>query len=276
MISENSRHHFSCDRLGLCITLTLLMLLSAAVKPAYAQVTFFDGLGSFDAVNGLWNKSDWANDVNVFDVGWRPNKVRFNLEPGKMILQLDDHSCPVDCHDRPYGSGEIQSKASYGYGKFATRMKTVSGSGLVTSFFTYSGSGYGQSDHDEIDIEILGKDPWTMEIHYYANGFNRLVEKIPLGFDSSLDYHNYGFVWTADKIEWWVDGSLVHTMQATDLDLDGDIDAEDMPNMPSKIMANMWVAPYDSDTDKNWLGHFTYPGTPVRAGYDWIKYEEIP
>lgn len=260
MFTENSRRHSGCAGLRLCATLMILILLSAAAaRPAYAVGgAFFDDLTFYDTT--LWSKSNGWTNGDPFNVGWRDDHIYYNAF-GNMVLQLDDIPCPAGCSARPYASGEYQSIDTYGYGKFATRMKAASGDGLVTSFFTYTGTA-GGPDHDEIDIEILGKDTWSMQINYFVAGVGGHEVTIPLGFDASAGYHNYGFMWTANEIKWYVDGVLVHTETANPAI------GKLLPSLPGKIMANLWAG---TGVDA-WLNPFVYPGTPIHAKYDWIRY----
>ena len=48
-------------------------------------------------------------------------------------------------------------------------MKAAAGSGLNTGFFTYIGPTHKQP-HDEIDFEVLGKDPSKVQINQYVDG----------------------------------------------------------------------------------------------------------
>jgi endo-1,3-1,4-beta-glycanase ExoK len=255
MLQRDSRRGF---RHGLRLYAALLGLIffSAAVKPAYATGgTFFDGLDYFDTTR--WQKSDGWTNGNPFNVGWRADHVNFS--GGFMTLQLDTSTCSAGCSGKPYAAGEYRSVDIYGYGKYETRFKAAKGSGLVTSFFTYTGTS-GTSNHHEIDIEILGKDTTKMQTNYFVGGVGGHETLVPLGFDASAGYHNYAFVWTADKIEWIVDDVVVHTEYASA--------GHPLPSLPGKIMANMWAG---TGVD-SWLGPFTYPGTPITAKYDWIQY----
>ena len=49
------------------------------------------------------------------------------------------------------------------------RMKAAAGSGLNTGFFTYIGPVHKQP-HDEIDFEVLGKNPSKVQINQYVDG----------------------------------------------------------------------------------------------------------
>jgi beta-glucanase (GH16 family) len=234
----------------------LCLLGSGNVRQAYAVGgTFFDGLDTYDT--SRWYKSDgWTNGA-PFNVGWRADHVTH--ASGIMSLRLDTSTCSSGCSGKPYASGEYRTNDFYGYGKFETRLKAAKGSGLVTSFFTYSGPSDGLQ-HDEIDIEILGKDTTKMQINYFVNNVGGHEVMIDLGFDASTSYHNYAIVWSANSIKWYVDDSMVYMVSATS--------CTPLPTVPGRIMVNLWAG---TGVD-GWLGPFTYPGTPIYAQYDWIQY----
>lgn len=274
IIAEIARSLFDRPRLKLCAAL-LVLVLSTAAKPAHAA-SFFEPL---DSPSVDWQISDGWTNGDPFNVGWRADHVEFPLN-GYMNLKLDDVSCPVDCSGRPYASGEYQSNNLYGYGSFGTRMKVAPGDGLITSFFTFTGT-YSQPGHDEIDIEILGRNTWKMQVNYFVDGVGGHEHVINLGFDASADYHDYGFKWSPGKIEWYVDGSRVYTVRASDIDGDGIIEDtngdglvdEGMPTRAGKIMVNLWAA---TGVD-SWSKQFNYvPGTTIEASYDWIQFVEMP
>lgn len=238
------------------VALLGLLFFSLVTQPTYAVGgTFFDGLDTFDTAR--WHKADgWTNGA-PFDVGWRADHVLFGR--GLMVLQLDTTPCPSGCSGKPYASGEYRTNDYYGYGKYETRFKAVKGSGLVTAFFTYTGPSDG-TQHHEIDIEILGKDTTKMQTNFFVNGVGGHETMVNLWFDAAADYHNYAFVWKPDRIEWIVDDIIVHTEYAST--------GNPLPSLPGRIMVNMWAG---TGVD-SWLGPFTYPGTMIRAKYDWIQY----
>lgn len=253
---SSGRGKSSRRRLHSCVALLAIVFFGVAVPATYgAGGTFFDGLDFFDTAR--WHKADGWTNGNPFNVGWRADHITF--ANGFMILQLDTATCPSGCSGKPYAAGEYRTNDYYGYGKYETRFKAAKGSGLVTAFFTYTGPSNG-TQHHEIDIEILGKDTTKMQTNYFVNGVGGHEQLIPLGFDAAAGYHNYAFVWTASKIEWYVDDVLVHTESAGA--------GQPLPSLPGRIMANMWAG---TGVD-SWLGPFTYPGTPLYAKYDWIQY----
>lgn len=243
-------------RISLRSSVTALLLLFVVVMPALATgSSFTDNLSVYDT--GRWDKADWTNG-GFFNVGWRPSRINFAND--QMHLQLNNNNCPSDCYGKPYASGEYRTDDTYGYGRYEVRMKAAAGYGLVSTFFTYTGSNEG-TQHHEIDIEILGSNPYQMHTDYWTNGVSH-PKDVYLGFDASAGFHTYAFEWSASSINWYVDNQLVHTENGS---------RGALPSVNGKIIANLWTATPGTEQE-GWLGTFYYPGSPVYADYDWIKY----
>ena len=219
-----------------------------------ASPLFCDDLDSFDPI--LWHKADWGNSLPPFWNYYLPDHITF--ADSKMRIRLDDDPCPEGCGGRPYASGEYCSNELYGYGRFEARLKSSDVPGTVTAFFIYTGP-FDGNPHDEIDIEILGKDPTKMQTNYIANGVGGHETMIPLGFDASQDFHTYAFEWTPDSITWYVDGAPVHIEDST---------RGSLPTAPGRIMMSLWAC---TGIDA-WCDEFIYPGKPVYIHFDWICY----
>jgi len=225
-------------------------LYSSISSAEETNMGFEDHFNSFDPT--LWYRSDgWANGPD-FGVSWLKDHVEFS--DGKMVLRLDD---APNNNNKPYTSGEFYTLEKYGYGRIEGRLKAAKGVGLVTSLFTYS------PNADEIDIEILGRDTTKLETNFFVKGVRGINAHaiIDLGFDSSEDYHDYSIEWSPNHIKWFVDGELVRTVVG---------DGIELPSDPSYIMANLWSGA--GAAARTWTGEFVYPGTPVRAYYDYIKF----
>jgi beta-glucanase (GH16 family) len=243
-------------RVSLKIAIVSLVLLLPAWARAAALFSDFD---SHDSAN--WHIANWSNG-SPFDVTWQTDQIGF--ADSIMTLTLDDDGCPGGCDGKPYASGEYRTNAFYGYGRVEGRLRAASGDGLVTSLFTYTGPSDG-NPHDEIDIEILGKDTTKVQFNYYVNGVGGHETVIDLGFDAAGGFHTYAFQWSDSYIQWYVDGILKHSVSGGSL-----------PVTPGRIMANLWAV---DATASGWAGSFSYPGSPVTAKYDWIRYTalgEIP
>ena len=210
----------------------------------------WDALDYYDT--GKFNKADWTNG-GMFNCGWKPDHVYFNN--GKMTIKLDNQYS----HGKTYTSGEYRTNNTFSYGTFETNMKAAKGDGLVTSFFLYTGSPW-----DEIDVEILGKNTWQVQLNYYVNGVANNEKIINLGFDASQGFHRYAIEYGNGWINWFIDGKWVYGVNNTGFNAPY---GKQMPSHPMQIMCNLWPG---TGVD-SWLNHYWHNGNKY-AEYDYIKY----
>jgi endo-1,3-1,4-beta-glycanase ExoK len=251
------------------IALTFGLQLAAAPKrpskPPPEQDAFVDHLASYDTAR--WMKADgWKNGA-PFDNAWSADNILF--QDGDMIIRLDDTARLGE----PYSSGNYQTLGFHGYGCYEASFRPIAVPGVVTSFFTFAGpyDNGGNGKHNEIDIEFLGNyfnqgKTWV-QFNFYTNddnyaSRNEYLHELP--FDASRDFHRYGFRWTSKGIDWYVDGKWVYSVP-------------DSLNNPTpktsdslqKIMMNVW--PVDLSA-AGWAGSFVYPGHPLDAVYQWVRF----
>jgi beta-glucanase (GH16 family) len=234
-----------------------------ASKPP-AQPTFVDPLDIFDT--SRWSKADGWTNGSPFDNIWRAANVVHS--GGVMSIVLNDKGGKGE----PYASGEYRTNGFYGYGCYEARFKPVKQSGVVTSFFTFAGpyDNGGNRKHNEIDVEFVGKDTTAVQFNFWTNDDQYVTNNavwVELGFDASLEAHDYGFKWTEAGITWYVDGMWAH-----------EVSSKDKPTPKAteslqKIMMNAW--PVDQ-TAAGWAGPFVYPGAPLHAEYEWVRYDSDP
>lgn len=211
----------------------------------HVYAAFTDGQpDGFECADG------WCNG-SMFNVTWRKKNISF--ENGIMKLTIDRDTVPQK--GVPYSGGEFRSTDFYGYGRYEVRMKAIKNDGVVSSFFTYTGPS-DQNPWDEIDIEILGKDPTKVQFNYFTDGKGNHEFMYDLGFDASEDFHDYAFEWYEDRIIWYVDGTEAHRV------------TENIPVTKSKIMMNAWCG---TGVD-GWLNAFDESGIPLSAEYEWIRF----
>ena len=192
----------------------------------------------------------WTNGY-MFDCTWRADNVAF--DNGNMFLKIDQDG---ENAQPKWSGGEYRTKEKFHYGMYKVRMKPIRNTGVVSSFFTYTGPSDGTA-WDEIDIEFLGKDTTKVQFNYFTNGVGEHEYVHELGFDAAEEFHEYAFEWRQDSITWYIDGKPVH--KATD----------DIPQTPGKVMMNVWPGVgVDS-----WLDAFD--GTvPLNAQYDWMSIQQ--
>jgi endo-1,3-1,4-beta-glycanase ExoK len=207
---------------------------------------------NFDKLDtSRWYISDgWTNGKHQ-NCTWSKHQV--SVKNGVLNLGF----AKAQTKDRAYACSEIRTKKRYGYGTYEARMKTAAGAGLDLSFFTYIGE-TDKQPHDEIDFEVLGKNPSKVQLNYFTGGkggHEQFVE-VPGGADA--DFHDYAFVWEKDRIRWYIDGKLVRTVE----------DPAALPSHPSNIFMNVW----GSDTLSSWLGRFAEPNEPLTLQIDRVAF----
>ena len=205
-------------------------------------VDFANGSSSvFRSVGGYSNGKE-------FDTFWLNENVTYRNS--KMQLNFAAYNSAY-----PWSGGEVQSSRSdYSYGYYATSMKPMNKSGIISSFFTYTS----RPKWDEIDVEFLGKSMTSVQFNYYTSGVGGHEYHYNLGFDASQSFHVYGFDWSEEKIVWYIDGKPVYAANT------------DIPTSPTKIMMNLWK-PFDQYS--GWSGAFDgSTGIPGYAEYEWVIY----
>jgi hypothetical protein len=212
-------------------------------------------------------KGDGWKNGPPFDNAWSAENVSF--EGGEMTLRLDD----VPLLGEPYSSGHYQTLGFHGYGCFEASFVPVTASGVVTSFFTFAGpyDDGGNGLHNEIDVEFLGRSfeegRREVQFNFFTNddSYASRNEHIhSLDFDPEAGFNRYGFKWTSEGITWYVNGEEVYKV-------------DDTPDNPTpkaseslqKVMMNLW--PVD-ETAEAWAGSFEYPGAPLEAAYQWVRF----
>jgi len=124
-------------------------------------------------------------------------------------------------NDYNYYGAELTGRDQFTYGRFEARMKMVSIPGSVSSMFLYYDPSYLLADEpwNEIDIEILGKNPGEWQSNLITREPNVInpdgTEKknskqtsefvTGFGFDATADFHLYAMIWTPEYISWEID-----------------------------------------------------------------------
>lgn len=198
-----------------------------------------------------WQRShNWSNN-GYWGCAWRNDHVR--IEDGMMTLRLSDTATL----DRSYTCGEYSTFEKHGFGRYATSMKAARGDGVITGFFIYTGPAFGDPWH-ETTIEVLGKDTTKVQFTVFVDGVPT-SRSMDLGFDAADGLHTYEIEWLEGGIRWFVDGRMMHEVRRSERDL---------PATPGKLFMHMW----NNNGLEDWAGHFAYPGKPVEAQFDWVRF----
>ena len=188
-----------------------------------------------------WHVANYDFSHPHFDTDWRPGQI--NIEEGALL-----NLTPKTGADNRFDGASLRRDQKSHYGRYEVVMQPAKGSGIITGFFTYTGPYYG-TQHDEIDIEFLGKDTTRMHVAWFVDG-ERTNKFIDLGFDAADKPRLYAFEWFPDRLRWFADDKLLFEHRAED----GAI-----PQEPSFLFANIWAAETSNRNVRLWSGEVTEP-----------------
>jgi Glycosyl hydrolases family 16 len=133
------------------------------------------------------------------------------------------------------------------FGRVEVWMQAASGTGIISSLVLLS------DDLDEIDWEIMGGNRTYGENNYYGKGnqSERNAQYYPFA-NPQTGFHNYTLDWTADKLEWHLDGQVIRTLTPDDA-------AGGYPQTPSFFKMGIWAGgdPKEPPGVQAWAGGVT-------------------
>ncbi|KAK6432683.1 hypothetical protein LTR95_011144 [Oleoguttula sp. CCFEE 5521] len=126
----------------------------------------------------------------------------------------------------------IQSNFYIFFGMISVTMRAAPGTGIVSSVVLQS------DDLDEIDWEWLGGNSATVETNYFGKGTTTVYDRAiyyPVS-DPQDNFHTYAIDWTADRIQWIIDGTVVRTLQYGDAN-----EGKNYPQTPMILKMGNWA-----------------------------------
>lgn len=164
-----------------------------------------------------------------------------------------------------YCGAELFSNETIKYGRFDVRMRTISGSGTVSSFFLYYNNSYLGSPEPwrEIDIEVLGKSSDVFQSNIITgNATSKITsEKLHTFSNLATAYHTYSILWTPDYIAWLFDGNEVRRTTGSQV---SDCQLKEM-----SYRFNLWISDQPA-----WVGAFNESILPVNQYLNYLKYSK--
>lgn len=213
----------------------------------------------FKGIDRNWHVAEYDFDHDKFDTDWRRAHVTTGfMEDGSGLnLRLAPHQGGLN----RFAGGSIRREKVSHYGLYEVRMRAASHPGVVTGFFTYTGPHYG-TRHDEIDIEILGRNTRQIHVAWFVDG--RLQNRfIDLGFDAAEETATYAFIWCPGQIRWFVNGQEIFARRR---------DRGPIPEVPGRLFVNLWAA---DPSISNWAGTIE-PGTTAQAHVEQVRFIPEP
>ena len=177
-----------------------------------------------------------------------------------------------------YGA-ELTGLDQYKYGRFEARMKMAAISGSVSSMFLYYDNSWEKEYEpwNEIDIEVLGKDPNSWQSNIITREGDPSIKKNtsseskPLhsfGFDATQDFHLFAIVWTPEYVSWEIDSVEVRRDEiGLSRGTHADADQVAFLTENQSLRFNLWASQSTAWTGK-WADGI---GLPVEQQIDYVR-----
>ena len=166
---------------------------------------------------------EWETRNDFWRVAsWEQNGTQ--MSPERCVTNEDGHLVQTVLPGEPYRGGSLQTSIEFGYGRWVARVCPSTVPGVLNSIFTKDwGNLETETSNDgtkyEVDIEFLthtfGPDTGSVHIAIHKKNYPNVFEKdIPLDFNPSEDFHEWGFDILPDKVVWHVDGNVLETWES--------------------------------------------------------------
>ena len=204
---------------AVCLFISSLHAVSLTTPTESYSTTLFDDFDSSYINTSRWQVATWSEH------GGQTGKERCFAKDGFL------HMVFINSSEDGFLSAAMQTREEFLYGRWETRLKPSSVSGVLNSMYTIDwnntadGSSASNGTRQEIDIEFLtfafGND--TGSVHFAVHEQDResfqTNPDVPLSFNPSDDFHIWGYEITPEKIEWFVDSITLKTYEYTQNDI---------------------------------------------------------
>jgi beta-glucanase (GH16 family) len=131
-----------------------------------------------------------------------------------------------------FDSPTVQTNFYLFFGQVEVIMQAATGQGIISSMVLES------NDLDEIDWEFMGGNNSYVETNYFGKGNTTSYDRaIYYPVQTPQDtFHNYTLDWSAEKLEWYIDGNIVRTLLYADAN-----GGKDFPQTPMNLRLGIWA-----------------------------------
>lgn len=96
----------------------------------------------------------------------------------------------------------------------------------------------------------------------------------------SVLFHDYGLIWTPDRLQWTVDGSVVRTLERSDTEDANIAGLYHFPSTPMRVQFSLWSVTGTSQGTVDWAGgEIDWDNVPsgfVACEVDWVDVSCLP
>ena len=210
---------------NLTVSLLLIGSLFNGCQKSTPELVWFDEFNysgqpdttkwNYDLGDGCPNVCGWGNNEQQFYTSETKN---IRVENGVLIIEAHKDSLS----GKPFTSARIvtRNKGDWKYGRIEVRAKLPKGRGTWPAIWMLSTDWEygGWPVSGEIDImEHVGYDPGKIHGTIHTEKYNHIKQTQLEGIISISDFqdefHNYGIEWRSDKIDFFLDNNLYHSVK---------------------------------------------------------------
>ncbi|PYH83274.1 concanavalin A-like lectin/glucanase [Aspergillus uvarum CBS 121591] len=141
----------------------------------------------------------------------------------------------------------IQTDFYIFFGRVEAKFRCANGTGIISTLVMES------DDLDEIDWEQISTFDTYVQTDYFGKGNTTSYDRytnVDLT-DPVEEFHTYAVDWTAERIEWILDGTVVRTLEYADA-----VDGTNFPQTPMVVKIGIWAGgdPSNSAGTIEWAG----------------------
>ena len=228
--------------------------MAQPAEPAWAEA--FDRLDP-----SLWQVQLYSFPANGCDMV----AGAVDAQASRLSLSVELNAARAVDAQKICSAGEVGSYRFFTYGLFTVRMKAPALPGGVSAFFLMNRWQPVDWEHQEIDIELLGSQPTAAQLttHHFQNGgrdWKSAATTVDLGFNFSLQWHDYAVLWTPEAVRWYVDGRALH------------VETRLVPHVPLQVRMNIYLGNPAEPGVAQWLGGIDPARLPARAQFAGLAY----
>jgi len=225
--------------------------------------TFLAALAALSAIQHV--SAQTFTDCNPMNVTCKPDTALGSSASFDMTQDADPKVWNMTAGPMTYGSSgaeftvaesgqspTIQSEFYIMFGTVSVMMQAAKGQGIISSIVLES------DDLDEVDWEFMGGNTTHVETNFFGKGNTTSYDRAiyyPVS-NPQTSFHNYTVHWTSDKLEWWIDGAKVRTLNYDDK---GTLGGYNYPQTPMNVRLGIWAGgdPTEPKGVQEWAGGIT-------------------
>lgn len=141
----------------------------------------------------------------------------------------------------------VQTNFYIFFGQVEVWLKAAPGKGIVSSIVLES------DDLDEVDWEWIGPNNTYVQTNYFGKGNTTTFDRSRIHEvdDAQGKFHNYTVDWTAEKLEWFIDGQSIRVLNYADAN-----GGHNFPQTPCNVRLGIWAGgdPKNPQGTIDWAG----------------------